>query len=142
MKRQIYVPFFLMEHEKLPEEAVLLSKNTQLGIQIGKKEDCLYEKVLVIEIPEKQVLNYRKQVSSGFIQSIEYLDEFCVFDDSTKLELIFPCGKNSTLKPRIKERHMLSYKERFYDKGNYFFSITTNIDGHIKNLTEGFFEVT
>jgi hypothetical protein len=141
MKRQIYVPFSLIKDGKMPEEAVSLSQSTQLGVQMGKEEDHLYAEVCVIEIPEKRVLSYRKQVSSGFIQPIEYLDEFCVFDKTTQLELRFPCGKTNTPKPRIKERHMLSYKERFYDKGEYVFSITTKIDGKIENLTEGLFEV-
>jgi hypothetical protein len=141
MKRQIYVPFFLIKDGKMPEEAVFLSRSTQLGVQMGKEKDQLHTKVCVIEIPEKQALSYRKQVFSGFIQSIEYLDEFYIFDKTTHLELKFPCGKANTPKPRIKERHMLSYKERFYDKGEYTFSITTKIDGKMHNLAEGLFEV-
>jgi hypothetical protein len=141
MKRQVYVPFFLLKNGQIPEEAVDLSKQTQLGIQIGKEEDNFYNKLQVIQIPEKQFINYRKKVHLGYIQSIEYVDEFFAFDKSTKLELIYPCGKRINPKPRIKEKHMLSYKERLSDKGEYFFFITTIIDGNVKNLAEGFFEV-
>lgn len=141
MKRQIYVPFSLMRHGEIPKNAISLSKETHLGIQLGNEQKVLCTKIQVIEIPEKQVLGYHKQVFSGFIQSIDYLDEFFVFDKTTQLQLISPCGQVSTPKPRIKERHMLSYRERLYDEGKYLFSIVTTVNEETRNLTEGMFEV-
>ena len=46
-----------------------------------------------------------------------------------------------TLKPRIKERHVLQYRERFYDEGSYSFLITSVVEKEEKILAEGFFEV-
>lgn len=141
MKRQIYVPFSLLENGQIPEKAISLSKETHLGIQLGNEHKVLCTEIQVIEIPERRILGYREEVRSGFIQTIEYLDEFCVFDKNTKLELTTPCGKVEKLKPRIKERHSLSYRERLYDKGDYSFLLTTIIDNSDNNLAEGYFKV-
>lgn len=127
-----------MKNGTVPEEAVVLSRDTQLGIQIGKKENPLCEEIRVIEIPEKRFITYHTHVSAGFIQSIEYINEFIIFNKDTKFELKTPCGKVDTPKPRIRERHMISYKQRVYDKGQYLFLIT-NSDG--KELEKGTFEV-
>jgi hypothetical protein len=141
MKRQIYVPFLLLENEQIPKEAILLSQNTQLGIQLGEKDKPLSDKVSVIEIPENRGIRFNKQVRSGFIQSIDYIDEYFSFKETTKLELTFPCGDKTYLKPRIKEKHLLLYRERFYDKGYYSFSISDPTCGGDGILIEGLFEV-
>jgi hypothetical protein len=141
MKRQVYVPFSLLENGKIPEKAVLLSRETKLGIQVGDKDDSGYGAIQVIEIPERQGVSYHKQVNSGFIQSFDYLDEFSIFDKSTQLDLKLPDGNVKTLKPRIKERHVLKYRERLYDEGSYSFSITSVVEKEEKILVEGFFEV-
>jgi len=141
MKRQIYVPFPLLENGQIPEKAIFLSRETKLGIQVGDEADCRYDLIQVIEIPERQDVSYREQVRSGFIQSFDYLDEFFIFDETTQLDLKFPNGNMKTLKPRIKERHVLKYRERLYDKGSYSFSITSVVEKEEKILVEGFFEV-
>ena len=141
MKRQIYVPFPLLENGQIPEKAILLSRETKLGIQVGDEEDSRYGAIQVIEIPEGRGVSYYKQVRSGFIQSFDYLDEFFIFDETTQLNLKFPDGNVKTLKPRIKERHVLQYRERFYDEGSYSFLITSVVEKEEKILAEGFFEV-
>lgn len=141
MKRQIYVPFSLLENGQIPEKAILLSNETKLGIQIGDKEDSRYSVIEVIEIPESRGIAYHKQVHSGFIQSFDYVDEFSIFDENTQLRLKFPKGIMKTLKPRIKERHVLKYRERLYDEGSYSFTIIGIIEKEKKILAEGFFEV-
>jgi hypothetical protein len=72
MKRQIYVPFSLLENGKIPEKAILLSREAKLGIQVGDEDDSRYGAIQVIEIPERQGVSYHKQVNSGFIQSFDY----------------------------------------------------------------------
>jgi hypothetical protein len=141
MKRQIYVPFLFLENGQIPEEAILLSKETRLGIQVGDEADRRYDAIQVIEIPESRGVAYHEKVRSGFIQSFDCLDEFSIFDENTQLRLKLPEGTIKTLKPRIKERHVLKYRERLYDKGSYSFSITSLVEKEEKILAEGFFEV-
>ena len=141
MKRQIYVPFPLLENGQIPENAILLSRETKLGIQVGDEEDSRYSVIQVIEIPQSRGVAYHKQVRSGFIQSFDYVDEFSIFDESTQLDLKLPNGNVKTLKPRIKERHVLMYRERLYDEGSYSFTITGIVEKEKKVLAEGFFEV-
>lgn len=141
MKRQIYVPFHLLENGQIPTKAIIFSKETMLGIQVGEIDSPKCNNIEVVEIPESCELKYRTTVRCGFIQSFDYVNEFVVFDDSTKLCLKSPDGQTTELKPRIKERHVLKYNDRPYEKGNYSFMILHTIDGQETILVDGVFEV-
>lgn len=141
MKRQIYVPFLLLENGQIPKEAILLSKNTHLGIQIGLEDDITHDKIAVIEIPEINSIKYHKKLKHGFIQSFDYLNEYCILSKNINFYLTSPSGDIDILKPRIKERHILIYRQRLYEKGEYYFTINYEYEENAKTLAEGFFEV-
>lgn len=140
MKRQIYVPFLLLENGQIPKKAIIMSQETQLGIQIGEEVD-LCDEVKVISIPEIHNLAYHSQVKSGFIQSIDYINEFCNFNRNTILEITTPVKRKENIKPRIRETHALIFRERLYEKGKYSFQITNLLNSGPSVLTNGFFEV-
>ncbi len=139
MKRLIHVPVSLCIDEKIPEEALELAKETQLAIRVGTEED-LETDISVIQIPEKNAIDYKKTVEAGFVQSIDYTNEFIVFPKNLKCVVVQADNPDTQieLKPRLKESHVVKYRDRFNKVGIYNFSLSSPSHGIIQ---EGTFEV-
>lgn len=138
MKRQVYVPFSMMKDGNIPQEAVSLSKDTQLPVMTGQEEDGFGEIIAVVNIPETVALNYKESVKYGFIQVFDYTNEYVDLGHNTCLIVNSPRGKKINITPKVREKHILRYRHRFYEEGKHFFIIQQD-DKFI--LTEGEFVV-
>jgi len=140
MKRLIHVPASLYIDEKIPEEALALAKETQLPVRIGTEEDSETD-ICVVQIPEKHAIDYKKIVEVGFIQPIDYTNEFIVFPKDLKC-VVNQDGATGTqieLTPKLKESHVVKYRDRFNEIGIYSFVVSSSLHGVIQ---EGKFEVS
>jgi hypothetical protein len=140
MKRLIHVPLSLYVDEKIPEEALELAKETQLAIRVGTEED-LETYISVVQIPEKHAIDYKKIVETGFIQSIDYTNEFVMFTRDLKCIVIQDDNPDTQIEliPKLKESHVVKYRDRFNKAGIYNFSLSLPAYGVIQ---EGKFEVS
>lgn len=140
MKRLIHVPTSLCIDEQIPKEALALAKETQLPIRIGTEEDS-ETGICIVQIPEKHAIDYKQTVEVGFIQPIDYTNEFIVFPKDLKCVVSREGAPNTQLEltPRLKESHVVKYRDRFNDAGTYSFVISSALYGVIQ---EGKFEVS
>jgi hypothetical protein len=140
MKRLIHVPASLYIDEKIPEEALELAKETKLAIRIGVEED-LETDISVVQVPENNFIDYKKIVEVGFIQAIDYTNEFIVFPKDLKCIVSEECCPENQieLNPKLKESHVVKYRDRFNKVGIYNFSLSSPRYGVIQ---EGKFEVS
>lgn len=140
MKRLIHVPASLYIDEKIPEEALALAKETQLSIRIGTEEDSETD-ICVVQIPEKHAIDYKKIVEVGFIQPIDYTNEFIVFPKDLKCVVSQDGATNIQIEltPKLKESHVVKYRDRFNKTGTYSFVISSSLHGVIQ---EGKFEIS
>ena len=104
MRRVIYCP-----DESALDEAVVISKNNFMQIQIGESEavkNLIFDrnKISVIEIPEFNYVEYKENVDCGLHQIMDYHNDFIVFDES--LRALFG-GKE--IKPLIAEKHYAKF---------------------------------
>jgi hypothetical protein len=143
MKRIVYVPFSALENEEIPKIALDLAKETKLTIRIGVEDQPLETEVCVLSIPEYRKLEYKKTVVSNYIQSIDYTNEFIVFpyDTLCSVKYITSMGERGTIlsKLKLRENHVVKYRDRFNKRGDYSFTISTP---HHGTLCEGQFTVT
>jgi hypothetical protein len=131
MKRFVCVPES-MSKSGIPEEAELLSKGSQLPIKISAD----HNDICIDSFPETLELDWVKKVDSGYIYWLDITDEYNYFSENTVVKFFF-LEKEETHKPLIRESHMLKFRIRVYDKGDYKFNV---IDAD-NVLHEGFFEV-
>lgn len=140
MKRFIYVPEKLIGADnEIPKKAIDLSKETHLQIRLGSIDDSFnLSDIDIIAIPEKRMLDFNKVIEKGFIQSIDYTDEFVDFNKK------FVCKiKNNENKyfytPKIVEKHCLKFRFRIHETGIYSIDIIGE-DGNAV-VSEEYFEV-
>ena len=110
MRRILYCP-----DESMLEEAVSISKVNSMQIQVGSAQltdDLEFdrESVSVVEIPEFNYLEYKKDIDAGLHQVFNYHNDFISIDNSIIVEFdleevppfitekhyakfIFPCNK-------------------------------------------------
>ena len=127
-----------MENGNIPQEAVSLSKDTQLPVMVGQQHDSFGDDITVVNIPETVLLNYKESVKCNFIQTFDYTNEFVNLQENVVLNVFSPSGTKIIPAPRIKENHVLRYRCRFYESGKYHFSIVQNQN---LILDEGIFTV-
>jgi hypothetical protein len=138
MKRFVYVPHQKQDEASL-NEAKILSNESRLQIMHGQQDDGIdSESVCIIAIPVKQKFTFDQCVKSGFIHSVEIIDEFNKFDKEAKMLVTTPSGKILEYKPRLSEKHLLMYRNRFNEIGNYRFSC---LGADEKTHYDGEFEV-
>jgi hypothetical protein len=142
MKRLVYVPFCALQDGEIPDNALALAKETRLAIRIGEEGEKGESDVCVVQVPEKNQIDFKSTVKVGFIQSIDYTNEFIVFSHDLKCEVtkngVFGSGDSIFLTPVLRESHMVKYRDRFSEAGVYDFSISTTANGV---LCKGSFEV-
>jgi hypothetical protein len=142
MKRLVYVPFFALQDGEIPQNALELAKETRLAIRVGEEGENGESDVCVVQVPEKNKIDFKSTVKVGFIQSIDYTNEFIVFPNDLKCEVtkngVFGSSDSIFLTPILRESHIVKYRDRFSEAGVYDFSISTSADGV---LCKGSFEV-
>jgi hypothetical protein len=121
MKRFVYVPSHLSDDGSL-EEAKKLSHDSKLQIMMGVEDDGICEdSVCIISVPSKSDFFCDSTVEVGFIHSIDIINEFYDFDSSVHLVVTSPSVKQIILNPKLKEKHLLRFRNRFYETGKHFF---------------------
>jgi len=142
MKRLVYVPFCALQDGEIPQDALDLAKETRLAIRVGEEGENGESDVCVMQIPEKNQIDFKSIVKVGFIQPIDYTNEFVVFSNDLTCEVtkngVLGSSNPVFLKPVLKESHMVKYRDRFSEAGVYDFSISTVSHGV---LCKGSFEV-
>lgn len=121
------------ESALIPEkmlEAQRLSKQVRLPISIGHKSFQQVEDIKIISIPEKKFFSFKDEVHSGFLQCIDYTNEYTFFSKNTICVLEHNRNKNSFL-PRIAESHSVKYRIRLIERGKYSFSIINGEEVYI-----------
>lgn len=103
-------------------QAQKLSKQVMLPISIGHESFQQVEDIRIISIPEKDFFSFKDQVYSGFLQCIDYTNEYTFFSKNTICVLEHNGNKNTFL-PRIAESHSVKYRIRLIKPGKYSFSI-------------------
>lgn len=137
MKRFVYIPVD-MAQDGVPELAEEMSKNSQLAIRIGEKNDGITaSEIGIISTPEIFIVDNKPSVHSGFIYSIDITNEFVNFDTSTTLE-VFDEGTLKIFKPRLREKHLVRFRIRVFTPGDKVFFIRSALG---VQYHEGFFEV-
>jgi hypothetical protein len=104
MRRVVYCP-----SENLLDEAVALSKDTHLQINIGGSEeldllDFNRKKVQIVLIPELNNINYLKNVKKSFHQIVTINNDFISF--TKNINVLF---ENKIIKPNILEKHYVRF---------------------------------
>lgn len=132
MKRFIYVPEKLIgTNNEIPKKAIDLSNETHLQIRLGSVEDELnISEIDIISIPEITVLDYQKKIEEGYIQSIDYTNEFIDFDKKYYCK-VKNKEKELLFNPRLVEKHCLKFRFRIFSTGIYYFDIIDDKDNAI-----------
>ncbi len=142
MKRHVYVPFKFLKNGDIPQEAISLAKDTGLSIRLGQEGDSDESDIHVMQVPERNGIDFRKTIKSNFVQPIDYTNEFVIFPSDLKCEVTrnatFGQAEKFILKPVLLESHIVKYRARFAETGIYDFIISTDRHGI---LSEGKFEV-
>lgn len=136
------MPFCLLEDGAIPKDALSLAKDTGLSVRVGEEDDDTELNVYVMQVPEKNQIEFKKTVKLNFVQPIDYTNEFVVFSSDLKCEVTrnatFGKVEKILLKPILMESHVVKYRGRFMKTGVYDFVISTIKHGI---LSEGKFEV-
>ena len=140
MKRFIYVPKNLIgTNNEIPKKAIDLSNQTHLQLRLGSAEDEInLSDIDIISIPEKIFLDYQKKVEEGYIQSIDYTNEFIDFNKNYFCK-IKNKEKELTFNPRLVEKHCLKFRFRIFSIGQYYFDIIDENNNVV--VSDEFFEV-
>lgn len=140
MKRFIYVPEKLIGADnEIPKKAIDLSKQTHLQIRIGSVDDFLdLSDIEIIAIPEKKMFDFNKKVEKGFIQSIDYTDEFVNFNKKFVCKIKNNANEYSYT-PKIVEKHCLKFRFRIHETGIYCIDIIDENGNTV--LSDEYFEV-
>lgn len=131
MKRFVCVPESLAK-DGIPKEAEDLSEKSQLPINISAD----YDSISIISVPETFALESPFSVDSGYIFWLDVTDEYNVFSSDAYM-ICKSVDKEYKCLPKLRERHILRFRSRFFEKGNYTYQIWNK--GAV--LYEGEFEV-
>ena len=127
-----------MAQDGIPEIATKMAKDSHLSIRIGGINDGISaSKIEIISTPEKTDIDHKPSVNAGFIYSIDITNEFVTFDTTTFLE-VFDEGYFKVFKPRLREKHVVRFRERFFTPGAKVFSVRSE---NGTQYHEGCFEV-
>ena len=114
MRRVIYCP-----SEKFLDEAVKISKVSNLQIMIGECEDSKSlsfdrNQVQVILIPDQYGLYYQNNVKKNFHQIVSYYNDYTEFTKNIILKT-----KEKEIKPHILEKHFVKFIYTCDNIGDY-----------------------
>lgn len=131
MKRFVCVPSSI---GGVPDEAIELSKESQLSIRI--KEDI--DRICIKSFPEDEFTDCMDEVKAGFIHAVDITNEFIDFPKDTHMNVTDLNSYSQTIKPMVITNHSLRFRSRFSTLGLHKFSI---IDNSNKVYYEGEFIV-
>jgi hypothetical protein len=139
MKLFVYCPEQYSNQEDSPEWqiALELSKDSKLPIISNLKIFEHMDKPQLVSIPEKQICDIQKVVESGFIHSIDLINEFYEIDKSLVACFTNKEGVTYQEAPILREKHKAKFRVRHNQKGEY----TVIIRDSQKEYYSGSFEV-
>ena len=140
MKRFIYVPENLIgTNNEIPQKAIDLSNQTHLQIRLGSSEDKInLSEIDIIAIPEKTILDFQKKIEEGYIQSVDYTNEFLDFNKKYFCK-VKNKEKELMFNPRLVEKHSVKFRFRMFLAGDYYFDIIDDNNNVV--VSDQFFEV-
>ncbi len=119
MKRFVCVPSSM---GGVPDEAVKLSKESQLSIRI--EEDI--DKICIMSFPEDDFTDCMDEVKAGFIHMLDITNEFVDFPRHTHMVATDLNSCSQVIKPIVITNHSLRFRSRFSTLGLHQFSIVDN----------------
>ncbi len=131
MKRFVCVPSIM---GGIPDEAVKLSKESQLSIRI--EEDI--DKICIKSFPEDEFADCMDEVKTGFIHMLDITNEFVVFPRDTHMVVTDLNSYSQTIKPMVITNHSLRFRSRFSTLGLHQFLI---VDNNAETYYQGEFTV-
>jgi hypothetical protein len=118
----------------VPDEAIELSKESQLSIRI---EDDI-EKICIKSFPEDEFTDCMDEVKAGFIHMTDITNEFVDFPKDTHMLVMDLKFESYKIKPMVITKHSLRFRSRFNTLGLHKFCI---VDKDNKTYYQGEFIV-
>ena len=119
MKRFVCVPSSM---GGVPEEAIQMSKESQLSIRIEEDVD----KICIKSFPEDEFTDCMDEVKSGFIHMVDITNEFVNFPKDTHMVVVDLNSESHKVKPMVITNHSLRFRSRFNTPGLHEFCIIDN----------------
>lgn len=119
MKRFVCVPSSM---ESIPDEAIKLSKESQLSIRVEKDID----KICIKSFPEDDFSDCMDEVKAGFIHMLDITNEFVDFPKNTHMKVMDLTFSTKIVKPMVITNHSLRFRSRFSTLGLHKFCIVDN----------------
>ena len=116
MKRFVCVPSSM---GGVPEEAIQMSKESQLSIRIEEDVD----KICIKSFPEDEFTDCMDEVKSGFIHMVDITNEFVDFPKDTHMVVVDLNSESHKVKPMVITNHSLRFRSRFNTPGLHQFCI-------------------
>lgn len=111
---------------ELSTDALKLASTTMLPI----RQDARFTQPLPVFEPELSSVEFLETVTAGFIHAVRVVDEFRVLKNSTHM-IVRNAGSSRKVNPRLAERHLLMFQNRFTETGVYEFDIVHDQEGII-----------
>lgn len=131
MKRFVCVPSSM---GGVPEEAIQMSKESQLSIRIEEDVD----KICIKSFPEDEFTDCMDEVKSGFIHMVDITNEFVDFPKDTHMVVVDLNSESHKVKPMVITNHSLRFRSRFSTLGLHQFLI---VDNNAETYYQGEFTV-
>lgn len=119
MKRFVCVPSNM---GGVPDEAIKLSKESQLSIRV--EEDI--DEICIKSFPEDDFTDCMDEVKAGFIHMVDITNEFVDFPKDTHMKVMDLTFNSQTIKPMVITKHSLRFRSRFNTPGLHKFCIVDN----------------
>ena len=119
MKRFVCVPSSM---GGVPEEAIQMSKESQLSIRIEEDVD----KICIKSFPEDEFTDCMDEVKAGFIHMVDITNEFINFPRDTHMAVMDLSFSQQTIKPMVITNHSIRFRSRFNTLGLHKFCIVDN----------------
>jgi len=103
----------------VPEEAIQMSKESQLSIRIEEDVD----KICIKSFPEDEFTDCMDEVKSGFIHMVDITNEFVDFPKDTHMVVVDLNSESHKVKPMVITNHSLRFRSRFTTPGLHKFCI-------------------
>jgi len=103
----------------VPEEAIQMSKESQLSIRIEEDVD----KICIKSFPEDEFTDCMDEVKSGFIHMVDITNEFVDFPKDTHMVVVDLNSESHKVKPMVITNHSLRFRSRFNTPGLHQFCI-------------------
>ena len=131
MKRFVCVPSSM---DGTPDEAIQLSKESQLSIRI---EDDI-DSICIKSFPEDEFSDCMDEVRAGFIHMMDITNEFVDFPRDTHMLVTDINSRSRKIKPIVITKHSLRFRSRFSTLGLHQFHI---VDENNETYYQGDFTV-